>query len=412
MNKKAILFHIDFDSYFVSAMRTVKPKLKNKPVICAKNSNHAIATSISYELKNLGIKAGTKIADILKVVPNAIIVQPNYELFSILSNDIFSYLAAKYSNKIKVCSIDECFLDVSNKCQTKEQAINLARKIQQDILKRFDIPITIGISNTFFASKMTTNISKPFGIGYTDVSNFAEHFFELPIDEFHGIGKNLAPKLKEIGIFKIGDLAKYDRSNTQLQAILGHTIVDVLDCLNIDKNEFISKSNKEVKGIGKSETFAVLPVSQELIEITLDKFLEDVYTRMMLKNLACKTVSVGIRELNQEWKWTQFNFAKYSTDFKIIKKTVYMLYCDNFNEISIKGIGVRLSNLESVFELYEPISLFEETPNQITDVDRIMNQINKKFNQKKAITLKEYSQKQKQTHNNSPYLDGVVFKKW
>ncbi|MCU9931889.1 hypothetical protein NW733_04415 [Mycoplasmopsis felis] len=39
MNRPYI-FHIDFDSYFVSAIRSLKPHLKNKPVAIAKKGEH------------------------------------------------------------------------------------------------------------------------------------------------------------------------------------------------------------------------------------------------------------------------------------------------------------------------------------------------------------------------------------
>ncbi|UWV93312.1 hypothetical protein ONA23_01810 [Mycoplasmopsis cynos] len=51
MKSNRYIFHIDFDSYFVNAIRTIRPELKNKPVAIAKNSIHSIAVSVSYELR-------------------------------------------------------------------------------------------------------------------------------------------------------------------------------------------------------------------------------------------------------------------------------------------------------------------------------------------------------------------------
>ncbi len=51
MNNKNIIFHIDFDSYFVSAHRSKDHKLKNKPVAVSNGLSRSICSSISYELK-------------------------------------------------------------------------------------------------------------------------------------------------------------------------------------------------------------------------------------------------------------------------------------------------------------------------------------------------------------------------
>ncbi|WAM11528.1 hypothetical protein ONA00_06385 [Mycoplasmopsis cynos] len=49
-----------------------------------------------------------------------------------------------------------------NQIQNDEQALMLGKKIQSEILKKFKIEVTIGISYTKFFAKMTTNISKAF----------------------------------------------------------------------------------------------------------------------------------------------------------------------------------------------------------------------------------------------------------
>ncbi|MBN4084398.1 hypothetical protein JXZ93_01875 [Mycoplasma sp. CSL10166] len=100
MNNKYI-FHIDFDSYFVSAIRTIKPNLKNKPVAIARSEKHSVAVSISYELKKIGVKAGSKVYEILAIEPKTIIEKPYFRLYQYLSNKIFKYLKKILHQKLK-----------------------------------------------------------------------------------------------------------------------------------------------------------------------------------------------------------------------------------------------------------------------------------------------------------------------
>nr|WP_307923419.1 hypothetical protein [Mycoplasmopsis bovis] len=153
MNNKNIIFHIDFDSYFVSAHRSKDHKLKNKPVAVSNGLSRSICSSISYELKNVGIKVGWPRFMIEKKMPDTIFVEPNFDLYYTTSNNIFDYIASNYTANIEVGSIDECWVDVTSISEGKNP-VALARKIQEDIKEIFDIPVSIGISYSKWAAKM------------------------------------------------------------------------------------------------------------------------------------------------------------------------------------------------------------------------------------------------------------------
>ncbi|QGZ97883.1 DNA polymerase IV [Mycoplasma sp. NEAQ87857] len=393
------IFHIDFDCFFVSAIRKIRPNLKNKPVAICKNAMHAIAVSISYELRNLGIKVGATKQEILKKEPKTIFVESHFELFNYVSSEIFDYIAKNISNKIEISSIDECYIDVSHLVNNDNQAKALAKKIQNIILKRFDIPVTIGISNNKFAAKLTTNINKPFGIGLTNQENFKSNFFDLPIAKYHGIGKKIAFKLQQIGINTIGDLAACKIDDIRLDAILGSLTYKYLEVLNPDFTQHISYKDTQPKGIGNEITFNNKFISLEEIQNNLNNLAKKVSTRMIQHNLVGDVLTINVRLNGKKWTNKQVKLNSFTNDYLIIFHNAMALFNDFFEEQLILGIGIRMSNLTSVFDHYQKQSLFDQIQDSKTSyqVQKIINQINRKIKNNITMTMKDYQKKKSQS---------------
>lgn len=169
-----IILHLDFDSYFVSAERTVNPELIGKPIAISHGGDRAAVVSISYELKKLGMHAPMPLYQIKQKVKDVIVVKPNFGLYTLLSTRVFEHLFDNYTKNIQVASIDECFLDVSDMVKDFDEARELASKIQKDLKKTFNLPASLGISNNKFVAKMCTAINKPYGITVLPKEKFLE----------------------------------------------------------------------------------------------------------------------------------------------------------------------------------------------------------------------------------------------
>lgn len=109
-----VIFHLDLDSYFVGAHRTVDPTLIGKPVVVSTRQRRSIVTAASYEAKKFGVYAPMPFYKAQELVPNLIVVEPNYTLYTVLSSKMFEYISSKYTKNIEVASIDECYIDVTD----------------------------------------------------------------------------------------------------------------------------------------------------------------------------------------------------------------------------------------------------------------------------------------------------------
>ncbi|WP_416738823.1 Y-family DNA polymerase [Mycoplasma sp. 005V] len=411
---KPILFHIDFDCYFVSAARTIQPELNNKPVAISRSSAHAIAVSVSYELKNKGIKAGMKNYEILALEPSTIIVPSNMPLYEELSGKIFEYLASNYTGNIQIASIDECYLDVTELvAKLGVRPVQLAQKLQRDIMFKFRIPITIGISHNKFAAKMTTNISKPFGIGYTNEDNFAQHFFDLDIEKYHGIGKKSAEKLRQININTIGQLAQKDVSDLEIGAIFGRIGQDILRNLDPYVYEHITFKDEKALGIGNEITFEHYDMPFELKIEYLNSLCAKVSSRLISENLAGNVIALTIRSRSKKWTTKQVKIASYINSASDLYKIVYNIFNKNFSETDFIGLGVRVTNLIDLNNMYLPVSLINSPKPNIQDniIKEVIAEVETLFANPTLKVLTEEEIKTSNLHKGAYRFKKMLFRK-
>lgn len=73
---RAIL-HLDADAFFASCEQAIHPELKGRPVITGKE--RGIVAAASYEAKALGVQRGTRLFEVKKICPDAVILPSDYE---------------------------------------------------------------------------------------------------------------------------------------------------------------------------------------------------------------------------------------------------------------------------------------------------------------------------------------------
>ncbi|UUD36611.1 DNA polymerase IV [Mycoplasmopsis citelli] len=411
--QKSFIFHIDFDSYFVSALRSIRPELKGKPVAVGKNGPEFLATSVSYELRAKGVKTGMINYEILKIEPKTIFVEGHFDIFTTISTNIFKHLSKNYSSLISVVSIDECYLDVTDLVFSFEQAYKLAQKMQNEILELFDIPVTIGISYNCFFAKMTTNISKPFGIGVTTKDNYQSNFFNLEIENYYGIGKASAQKLRKLGINYIKDLVKEDLNHYQLKSVFGIIYRQWIANLNPNHYDRIVLKNSLPKGIGNEITFTSKNLDYEQILENLQKVVSLVILRCKRQMLVGNVLTLVVRHQNKKWQNKQQKLPQFTNDFNFIFTKAKELYLAHFSETKIIGIGIRINNLIFEFEQEKNFNLFEIASNKnFTKLNQLISQVNRKLNKPILYTMKEYNElKSLENKTNKFDLEGFTFKK-
>ncbi len=298
--------HLDLDCYFVSAERTRYPFLKGKKVVVAKSSDkrifattpkigtllpntgafnstlefqnnyrgdilnlwrehfidedgsiHGIVITKSYEAKALGIKTGMPLKEALKLANDLIIIPSDHLFYQEISQKLKQYLEEKIPI-IEQYSIDEFFGDLSGWIKEKD-TYEFLKELQLDILKKFDLPISIGASPSKWIAKLLTDHIKPYGIKVLtqkEIKNFTKN---IPIEDFPGIGRAIYKRLHRYGIKTLEDLQK----NPLLLSQYGKSGRDLYKRVCGFDNEAVVPNNLR-KSIGISRNFPAISSRKEL----------------------------------------------------------------------------------------------------------------------------------------------------
>jgi DNA polymerase-4 len=250
-----MFIHIDIDSFFVSAERSVNPSLKGKPVAVGGRSNleifsrkrthirlmddnsgafvaplfyndheknfrekfidiidgrekiRGIITTSSYEARAHGVKTAMPIAQALQLCPQMIVVPSHYLLYHKLSHQLHTFVCKRIPS-VEQFSIDEFFGDLSG-WVAEENAVAFAKQLQADLLKQFDIPVSIGLAPSKWIAKLATESAKPYGVFL--VTDTQKYIQDIPISKFPGIGKRSQEKLHARGIKTLGEIAAHKK---------------------------------------------------------------------------------------------------------------------------------------------------------------------------------------------------------
>ena len=210
---------IDLKSFFATAEcveRGLDPFSYPLVVANPKQGNGAITLAVSPFLKNQGVKSRSRLYEIPKHIKYVVVPAKMslYERQSEAVKDV--YLEFVSCEDLHVYSIDEAWLDVSDYLSLyKKSDYELALEILDRINKKTGLYASCGIGPNMFLAKVAMDVeAKKYkdGIakwGYDDIQNSLWSI--TPLSKIWGIGAKMEQKLNALGIYCVGDLAKYNK---------------------------------------------------------------------------------------------------------------------------------------------------------------------------------------------------------
>lgn len=382
-----VILHIDLNYFFVRCEEIKNPSLIGKPVAIGHVGRGGIVSTCSYKAREYGVRSGMPVFKALELCENLILLNGDYPYYHQKSTEFFNFLK-QFSTIIEPVSIDECYIDITSQIKNNINPIEYIKNIQTKLFESTSLMCSIGVAKTKFLAKMGSDIKKPMGITIIRNKDIPNILYPLKIEDFFGIGKKTSPRLREIGINTIGDLAKRinnDEIDEQLFNILGKFYYGIKDWINGQGDDVVSTEQFDPKSISHSHT--------------LEKDTNDIDTIYEAIKIASKEVSKHAKSVNKIGLTVQLilkdnNFKSYvrsskmkfnSNDFNDIYSQALSIFDNNFlkeGDTLFRLVGVGLQNLEDEKDNSQQMSIFDnfDDINEKYATKLLVHQLNRKMN--------------------------------
>ncbi len=380
---KRQILHVDVNNAFLSwkAVEMLKNgseiDIREIPAIIGgdETKRSGIVLAKSMKAKECGIKTAETIYQARMKCPNVKIYSSDFKVYKKYSNELYNLLL-QYTDKIERFSIDECFLDMTEYLM-KDTLLNKAKEISRRVKEELGFTVNVGVAHNKLLAKMASDFIKPNKIHTLFEEEIPKKMWPLPVSELFMIGKRTVPKLYNMQIRTIGDLAKIDEKI--LTKKFGKHGTMMWEYANGIDNSEVQYKEEKPKCVGNSITLPENINEIEKLEEILLALAEQVGYRLRKYDLLANTVRVQLRTKNFEDTSHQSKLLVATSSTKeIYQKAKELLNQMFYKTMSIRLIGLSVDNLTE--KNATQISLFNENNFEKQDkIDKVVDELKNKY---------------------------------
>ncbi len=392
-----IILHIDLNAFFVRCEELLDQSLEGKPVIIGHSGRGGIVSTCSYAARKYGVKSGMPTYKALQLCKNAIMIYGHFDLYQKKSKEFINFVK-RYSNIIEQASIDECYVDMTKVLQNEKNPLNFVKEMQANLLKESGLKCSIGIAPTKFLAKMGSDMKKPMGITVIRRKDVRKMLDPLPIEDFFGIGKKTSPKLREMGINTIGDLAKLINSDDQdIKRFLGKFYFGIKEWINGYGSDTVDTEPWDPKQIGHSTTLPRDAEDADEIKIYLKQMAEEVSKDAKAENKVGSSVQLILKDNEFKVINRSKRIKDKTNEFNVIYEEGLKLLAANYDGRPIRLVGITLQNLVNKDEIVEQLSIFDnyEEVKEANAVRLLIAELNRQIKGADFKTASDYLREKK-----------------
>jgi len=268
---------------------------------------------------------------------------------------------------VEPLGLDEAYLDVSGFGSARGIALQMKRRIKQEL----DLTASVGIASCKVVAKVASDLAKPDGL--LEVAPREERSFLAPlsISKLPGVGKKTKRVLEGMGVTTIGQLAALpSRVLRQTFGVAGETLHRYANGIDESKVEPLT----EVKSIGRETTFAEDTLDRGFLEAMLRHLSEQVGAELRWQDKQGRCITLKLRYADFE-TITRSRTLKGATNrdhtiFEIGNRLLQKALSQS--QRLVRLIGIRVSILTGVERQLE---MLDATANKLEQVDKAVEHI-------------------------------------
>lgn len=345
---------IDLKSFYASVEcveRGLDPFSANLVVADPSRGRGAICLAVSPALKALGVKNRCRIFEIPEKV-RYIMAMPRMKRYMEYSADIYSvYLRYISPEDIHVCSIDECFFDVTAYLKMYSKSPKeMANMLMDAVMRETGICATAGIGTNMFLAKAALDITAKHAedhIGYLNEEEFKKQLWHhRPITDIWNVGRGIAARLERYGIYDLYGVAHTDEAKLYKEfGINAEFLIDhangrepcTIEEIHNYKSKTESMSNNQIlfEDYSYDDAYLVLKEMVNLIALELAE-----------KNLMTNSISLSIGYSGGGGAGKTVKIPAYTdSEKKLLKYFEDCFHRTVRRDAKIRRIGVGLNNV-------------------------------------------------------------------
>ena len=358
-----VIFHVDANSAFLSWSAAYRVKvlgeetdLRDIPSVVAgdKETRHGIILARSTPAKKCGIKTGEPLFQALQKCPDLVVVPPDYPLYVEASRH-FVEMLRQFSPQVEQYSIDEAWVDMTGTQRLFGDPRLAAEQMRKRIWEELGFTVNIGISSNKLLAKMAGDFEKPNKVHTLFPEEVEAKFWPLPVRDLFLVGSATERKLKTMGIYTIGDLAKADEK--LLKKRLGKHGQTIWHFANGRNADMVSPVPVENKGYSNSVTTAQDVTTHEEGHQVLLSLCETVAMRMRKDGKCGSCISIHLRTNELEHYSHQAVLHGATNITEEIFATASRIFDEAWDGIiPLRQLGVQVTRLSQ--EPYQQFDLF------------------------------------------------------
>lgn len=272
------------------------------------------------------------------------------------------------SARHELCTVRTEDLHLQNRLQ--ELSLDYAEKLRQEIfVKTRGCTASVGIGSNLLLARLATKKAKPNGKYYLSSREVVSTINELPIGDMPGFGWNSVQKLTKLSLRTCEDLRRIAPVGGAMSSPLYHEVSKELgEKTTMQLFQYIQGiddrilENKERQSIGADINWGIRFTTHQQIEIFVNDFCEEVYSRMVKYDYIAYSLTVNMKKKLYEGEPGKFLGCGHCEDhsksiqcpsnapiqsLSILKKHVNQLVKEiNLVPSDIRGIGIHLKKLQ------------------------------------------------------------------
>jgi len=385
-----IIIHVDMDAFYAAIEQRDRPELRGRPVIVGGTpEGRGVVSTASYEAREFGVHSAMPAAQAVRLCPQGVFLPVDFRKYRAASERMMAILA-RQASRIEQMSVDEAFLDLSERLSGFPETEKIARAIKREIREELKLTASVGVGPNKFLAKLASDQGKPDGL-VVILPEEAEGFLApLPVSRLWGVGPKTAKRLQEAGLKTIADVAAAPIE--ELRRLLG-AWGQVAYELSRGKDDRSVEPAGEAKSVSAEETFPSDLQHVGNMRRVLAELSAGVARRLRSQGARARTIGIKVRFGDFRTITRQTTLGEPTDRAEALRRTACELLDGvDRGDQGIRLLGVRASGLEHGLG---QLSLFDERAQRRGQLEKTLAYIRRRFGPEAVRWAREASRQRR-----------------